>query len=56
MLFDRLNSSTSKLLVWMQFEEEEGAVAVATATDDDNEVRQTSSFEAQGFSSPYLEI
>ena len=25
-----------------------------TATDDDNEVRQTSSFEAQGFDSPYL--
>ncbi|MPM89084.1 hypothetical protein SDC9_136192 [bioreactor metagenome] len=38
----------------MQFEEEEGAVAVSTATDDDNEVRQTSSFEAQGFDSPYL--
>ena len=27
---------------------------MSTATDDDNEVRQTSSFEAQGFDSPYL--
>ena len=40
----------------MQFEEEEVAVAVPTATDDDNEVRHTSSFEAQGFDSPYLKI